>query len=116
MSDGKIETSTLVAGGLAGILASACCVGPLVLVGLGLGGAWVGTLTALEPYRWIFFGIAVLALFFAWRTIYRPVDQCEPGQVCAVPRTRRVYKITLWVVAALVLIAFASPYFAPLFY
>lgn len=116
MSDGKLDTGTLLAGGVAGILASACCVGPLVLVSLGLGGAWVGTLTALEPYRWIFFGIAVLALFFAWRKIYRPAEQCEPGQVCAAPRTRRVYKITLWVVAALVLIAFVSPYFAPLFY
>ena len=62
------------------------------------------------------FGIAVLALSFAWRKIYRPAGQCEPGQVCAVPRVRRAYKITLWVVAALVLIAFASPYFAPLFY
>lgn len=116
MSEGGIETSALVTGGLSGILASACCVGPLVLVSLGLGGAWVSTLTALEPYRWIFFGISVLALFFAWRKIYRPVEQCEPGQVCAVPRTRHAYKITLWVVAALVSIAFASPYFAPLFY
>ena len=116
MPDGKIEASTLVAGGLAGILASACCVGPLVLVSLGLGGAWVSTLTVLAPYRWIFFSIAMLALFFAWRKIYRPVELCEPGQVCAVPRTRRFYKITLWVVATLVLIAFVSPYFAQLFY
>ena len=116
MSEGKVETGALVTGGLAGILASACCVGPLVLVSLGLGGAWVSTLTVLEPYRWLFFGIAVLALIFAGRKIYRPVEQCEPGQVCAVPRTRRAYKITLWVVAVVVLIAFASPYFAPLFY
>ncbi|OGA46913.1 MAG: mercuric transport protein [Betaproteobacteria bacterium RIFCSPLOWO2_12_FULL_62_58] len=116
MSEGKVESGALVTGGLAGILASACCVGPLVLVSLGLGGAWVSTLTVLEPYRWVFFGIAVLALIFAWRKIYRPVGQCEPGQVCAVPRARRAYKITLWVVAALVLSAFASPYFAPLFY
>jgi mercuric ion transport protein len=116
MAEGKAETGALVTGGLAGILASACCVGPLVLASLGLGGAWVGTLTVLEPYRWIFFGIAVLALFFAWRKIYRPVESCEADQVCAVPQTRRAYKITLWVVAALVLIAFALPYFAPLFY
>lgn len=116
MAEDRVETGALVTGGLAGILASACCVGPLVLVSLGFGGAWIGTLTALEPYRWVFFGIAVLALILAWRKIYRPVGQCEPGQVCAVPRVRRTYKITLWVVATFVLIAFASPYFAPLFY
>lgn len=116
MTEGKVETGALVTGGLAGILASVCCVGPLILVSVGLGGAWVSTLTAFYPYRWIFFGISGLALIFAWRKIYRPVEQCEPGQVCAVPRTRRAYKITFWVVAALVSIAFAFPYFAPLFY
>lgn len=116
MTEGKVEAGALATGGLAGILASVCCVGPLILVSVGLGGAWVSTLTAFYPYRWIFFGISALALIFAWWKIYRPVEQCEPGQVCAVPRTRRAYKITLWVVAALVLIAFAFPYFAPLFY
>ena len=49
MSEGRVETGTLITGGFAGILASACCVGPLVLVSLGLGGAWVSTLTVLEP-------------------------------------------------------------------
>ncbi len=116
MSDGKVETGALVTGGLAGILASACCVGPLVLVSLGLGGAWVSTLTVLEPYRWIFFGVSLLALIFAGRKIYRPVELCEPGEFCAVPQTRRAYKITLWVVAVVVIVAFSSPYFAPLFY
>ncbi len=116
MAEGRVETGALVTGGFAGILASACCVGPLVLVSLGLGGAWASTLTLLEPYRWVFLGIAVLSLIFAWRKIYRPVGQCKPGQICAVPRARRIYKVTLWLVAAVVLIAFVSPYFAPLFY
>ena len=38
--------------GLAGaFLASACCIVPLVLVTLGISGAWIGNLTALEPYK-----------------------------------------------------------------
>lgn len=41
----------LFAGGLAAILASTCCLGPLILVALGFSGAWIGNLTALEPYR-----------------------------------------------------------------
>lgn len=116
MSEGRIETGALVTGGLAGLLASACCVGPLALVSLGLGGAWVSMLTVLEPYRWLFAGVAALALFFAWRKIYQPVEQCEPGQVCALPETRRVYKITFWVLATLVVIASTFPYFAWIFY
>ena len=111
-----VEKGTLVAGGLAAILASTCCLGPLVLVTLGVSGAWIGNLTILEPYRPIFIGVALVALFFAWRRIFRPVQACEPGEVCAIPQVRTAYKAIFWIVAALVLIAFAFPSVLPLFY
>lgn len=116
MSQTTVEKSTLVAGGLAAILASACCLGPLVLVTLGLGGAWVGNLTKLEPFRPIFAGAALVAMFFAYRRIYRPAGECKPGEVCALPQARRAYKIIFWLVAALVLVALGFPYLLPLFY
>ena len=106
----------LLAGGLAALLASACCLGPLVLISLGFSGAWIGNLTALEPYRPYFVGLALVAMYFAWRRIWRPVADCAPGEVCAVPQVRRAYKIAFIVVAKLVLIALLFPYFAPLFY
>jgi mercuric ion transport protein len=115
MIEGKAETGSLVTGGIAAIFASACCVGPLILVSVGIGGAWISYLTILEPYRWIFIGIAVAALVFAWRKIYRPIAQCELGEVCAVPRTRRVYQIAFWTVTALVALSAAFPYVAPFF-
>lgn len=113
MIEGKAETGSLVTGGIAGIFASACCFGPLILASVGIGGAWISYLTIFEPYRWMFIGVAVAALAFAWRRIYRPATQCEPGQVCAVPRTRRVYRAAFWMVAAIVVIAAAFPYAAP---
>ena len=106
----------LAAGGLAAILASTCCLGPLVLITLGFSGAWIGNLTALEPYRPIFIGAALIALFFAWRRIFRPADACAPDDVCAVPQVRTVYKVMFWIVTALVLIALLFPYVMPLFY
>lgn len=75
----------LLAGGVAAILASTCCLGPLVLILLGFSGAWIGNLTALEPYRPYFIGVALVALFFAWRRIWRPAAACRPGEVCALP-------------------------------
>ena len=111
-----VEKGTLVAGGLAAILASTCCLGPLVLVTLGVSGAWIGNLTILEPYRPIFIGVALVALYFAWRRIFRPVQECEPGEVCAVPQIRVTYKVIFWIVAVLVLIALLFPYVLPLFY
>jgi mercuric ion transport protein len=106
----------LFTGGLAAILASTCCLGPLVLVSLGFSGAWIGNLTVLEPYRPIFIGAALVALFFAWRRIFRPAKSCQPGEVCAIPQIRSTYQLIFWIVAALVVVALGFPYVVPFFY
>ncbi|OUM00682.1 mercuric ion transporter MerT [Variovorax sp. JS1663] len=116
MSEAKSGRGALVAGGLAALLASTCCLGPLVLVTLGASGAWIGNLSALEPYRPLFLGAALVALFFAYRRIFRPVQDCKPGEVCAVPQVRRAYQLVFWIVAALIVVALAFPYVLPLFY
>ncbi|NWG39553.1 MAG: mercuric ion transporter MerT [Hydrogenophilaceae bacterium] len=106
----------LLAGGLAAIPASTCCLGPLVLVTLGVSGAWISNLTLLEPYQPYFIGAALVALLFAYRRIWRPVAACEPGQVCALPQVNRSYKVLFWIVVALVIVALAFPLIAPWFY
>jgi mercuric ion transport protein len=106
----------LLVGGVAAILASTCCLGPLLLVAIGFSGAWIGNLTVLEPYRPIFIGAALLALFLAYRSIFRPARACNPGEVCAVPQVKTAYKIIFWTVATLVVVAIAFPYILPLFY
>jgi mercuric ion transport protein len=88
MSHPQNGRGALAAGGLAAILASACCLGPLVLVTIGVSGAWIANLSLLEPYRPIFIGVALVALFFAGRRIFRPVEACKPGEVCAIPQVR----------------------------
>lgn len=61
--------------------ASACCTIPLVLVSLGVSGAWVSGLTALAPYRWLFVTGAVGALGYAgyneWQLSRRPSCDCK---------------------------------------
>jgi mercuric ion transport protein len=109
-------SGALLIGGLAAILASTCCLGPLVLVALGLSGAWIGNLTRLEPYRPFFIGGAFIALFFAGRRIFRPAQTCDPDEVCAVPRTRRIYKALFVTISVLVLIALVFPYVLKFFY
>ncbi len=106
----------LATGGIAAILASTCCLGPLVLLALGFGGAWIGNLTKLEPYRPMFIGAALVALYFAYRRIYRPAAACEPGEVCAIPQVRTTYKLIFCIVAVLVLVALGFPYVMPFFY
>jgi mercuric ion transport protein len=116
MTEPQSGRSALVVGGLAAILASTCCLGPLVLVVLGVSGAWIGNLTVLEPWRPIFIGAALVALFSARRRIFRPAAACKPGEVCAIAQVRVAYKVVFWIVVALVLVALAFPYVLPLFY
>lgn len=107
--------SSLAMAGLSAALASVCCLGPLVLLMLGVSGAWIGNLAVLEPYRPWFIGVAVIALSVAGRRIFRPAP-CAEGDFCAAPRVRTTYVIGFWIVAALVLVALAFPYAAPFFY
>lgn len=116
-SDG-VSKATLAGGLIAAIIASACCLGPLVLVMVGVSGAWISNLTLLEPYRPVSIGVALVFMALAWRRIHRApaAAECEPGTLCALPRTNRVYRVMFWVVSALVLLAVGFPYLAPLFY
>lgn len=110
------ERSALLAGGVAAVLASACCVGPLVLLALGATGAWIGNLAALAPYRPLFIGAAVLALALAWRGLRPGTAACRPADVCASRRAGAAFRAAFFAVAALVLLAVVFPYAAPLFY
>ncbi len=100
---------------LAAITASVCCVGPLVLLALGVSGAWIGNLTALEPYRPIFAVLAFGFLGFAFYRVYRKpkAEECEDGSYCANPRTDRINKTVLWIVTVAIVGLLAFPYVAP---
>lgn len=113
MPEKNNSVAALATGGVAAVLASACCLGPLLLVSLGLSGAWMGQLQVLEPYRPYTVAVAVIALFFAYRRIFKRPAACAPTDLCVVPRTRRAYKAVFWLVAALVIVAIAYPYVVP---
>ena len=100
---------------IAALLSGACCVVPLLLVSAGLGGAWFANFQFLEPYRPVFIGIALVALGWAGWRIHRPAAACKPGDVCAVPRIRRGFRIAFWAVTAFLIAMLAFPYLAPQF-
>ncbi len=106
----KANLGLLAAVGTA-LAASICCLGPLVLVSLGATGAWIGQLSSLEPYRPFFMVLSVVFLGFAFFRVYRAgPEACEAGQPCARSGSKRVTKVSLWVVALLVAGLYASPY------
>ena len=112
----RSETGFLIVGILAAIGASVCCVGPLVLLALGVSGAWISSLTALEPYRPIFIGLTLLFLAGAFHSLYLARRVCTPGSACADSRTLKRQRLAFWIVTILVLGLVAVPWLAPLFY
>ena len=105
-------------GGIAGaILASSCCIAPLVLVTLGVSGAWIGNLTALEPYKWYF--VAVTLGFLAagfWHVYFRAKPACKDGSYCARPQSSIITKTALWVGTLLIALSITIDWWAPFFY
>ncbi|UEN99084.1 mercury transporter MerT [Acidiferrobacter thiooxydans] len=93
-----------------GFLASICCVGPLVLVVAGIGGAWVSDLTILDPLRpWLMamtLGLLAFAHVRYWRERRR-------AAACGCPPTARRSALWLWFGTALVAVTLLAPYVLP---
>jgi mercuric ion transport protein len=83
---------------------------------LGISGAWISNLTALEPYQPIFAAIAFGFLGRGFYLVYRrPRVACAEGSYCADPTSKRTAKIGLWAATIVVIIALGLPKLAPLF-
>jgi mercuric ion transport protein len=105
-----------VGGLLAALAAASCCVVPFALFLLGISGAWISNLTALEPYQPIFAAIAFGFLGYGFYLIYRkPTVVCAEGSYCAEPGSKRFAKIGLWAATVIVIVALGLPKLAPLF-
>lgn len=102
------------AGGILGALAaSTCCIVPLILFSLGVSGAWIGNLTALEPYKPIFIVITLGFLGYGYWMVYRKPKACAEGKTCARPLPNRLVKTALWASTILIVIALFWNWIAP---
>ena len=107
----------IAAGGVIGaILASSCCVAPLLLLTLGVSGAWMGNLTAMAPYQYYFITATLVFLGAGfWYVYWKPKKACEEGSYCASPASDRVIKIALWFATALIALALGINFILPFF-
>ena len=99
------------------VLASSCCIGPLVLITLGASGTWIGNLTSLKAYQPVFVlaTLAFLGLGF-WQVYGKSERPCDDEPTCTTNKSNRVITSALWIATLLVTVALTADLWAPLFY
>ena len=94
---------------VAASLASICCLGPLALTGLGLGG--LSLAAGLTPYRSIFLGAMSVLLATAFYLTYRRREvQCTDGS-CKLQSSSKTMKAALWIITAAIVVLATFPHY-----
>ncbi|HEX4928829.1 MAG TPA: mercuric transporter MerT family protein [Burkholderiales bacterium] len=106
------ESTSIAAGAASALGASTCCVLPFALVSMGLGGAWIARLRALERFQWIFIALAVVAFGYAFYRLYLRPAPCGPNLACT-PATRRHQRIAFWVTLISAKAVLLAPFYVP---
>lgn len=115
-ANGKQTSKFAAFGGvLSAVAASSCCIAPLVLVTFGVGGAWVGNLTALKAYQPIFVTVTLVFIGVGFWQVYGKRSSCEDGS-CDSALSSTAVKTALWIATGLVLLAMTVDVWAPWFY
>ena len=97
------------AAAIAAVLASACCLGPLVLGAIGISAA--GVSAAFEPLRPVLLGATVVLLGGAFYLTYVRKPVCAPGSACeaADPQQKHRTRVMLWVATGVVALVALFP-------
>ncbi|MGE3610668.1 MAG: mercuric transporter MerT family protein [Bacteriovoracaceae bacterium] len=111
MNNKPIENKTgafIGTGIVAGLLASVCCIGPLILTLLGVSGA--AALAKFDAIRIPLIFLVIGIFSFAGYTLYKKRNVCEPGSICADPKKYRKMVLAYWIGLAIAVLGVASPY------
>ncbi len=106
MEKEKLTTTGAVA---AAIIASLCCIGPVVIALIGVGST--GVFTAFEPLRPYFIGLTVVLLALAFYLTYRKHEVICADGTCKIESAGKWNKIAVWFATLVAAIAIAFPAF-----
>lgn len=105
----RLSGLTVVGAVVSGLLASVCCISPLLLAALGIGGA--GLLARFEIYRPAFTAATFALLGAGFCLAYRKPKAIEGDSCgCEYPKANRLGRALLWIAASVAIVFWAAPY------
>jgi mercuric ion transport protein len=88
---------------------------PFALLSVGVAGAWVSTLDALAPYKWVFITLTAALLGYGFYAVYfRPKPRCAAGTECQTRVSGRSARVGLWIATILALGGLVFEHFEPM--
>ena len=111
MKNSPLAKGTMIAAILTAIVGSLCCIGPLVLITLGLGSAWIGALGkfhAIHPYAAI---ITAGFMGFAFWQLYIQSRRCKEKAACRISKSLKIQRILFWVILVLAALLLTFSYY-----
>lgn len=93
-----------------------CCIGPLAVVGFGLGGAWLSAVNVFAPYRTYLIIVALAFLGYSFYRMYISPPKCGEGEGCVLPRTLRLQRTLFWIITILAILLITFPWYEEMFF
>jgi mercuric ion transport protein len=103
----RARAATLAGAIVSAIAASSCCLGPLLVAALGIGGA--GAFARIAAYRSYVLGGTAGLLAFGFYLTYRAPRAATGSCDCERPRANRAGRVALWLATAVVVVLAVSP-------
>jgi mercuric ion transport protein len=116
----KDDKKPIKVGLLAGFVASLCCVGPLILIILGIGGASTALAVGKQSPYFLALGVLILAVGLGRHYFRDRQEDCGECELAPISKERRLVIIILsglvFVAVYYVLLYVLVPYLAPVVY
>lgn len=97
-------------------LASLCCLSPLLIATLGLGGAWSSYSTVFEPYRPYMIVFVGSLLGYSFYKLYIKPPPCGVGVACISPKILLIQRVMFWIIVAVSFALITFPWYSGLLF
>lgn len=111
MKNNKSQKLAILGGILASLVASTCCIGPVIFALLGISSAGLSKFEAIRTYTT---AATIFFLVFAFYKTYKkkPSVQCENGSYCENPKSNKINRIILWISTIIILGVLTFPWWS----